>query len=197
MGSRALTLVGAIALSFALVTGGTARAQAPLTQSEQDIVDGYEVMQGVTMGLLGATAALGLVQLYNLPTSFGEGACDRNSAIFGSYACNGDFSLVHGIFGIATIASYTATAALAFAAPNLDRGDEDTVTDVLGWVHGIGIGLTGALGLLAANPGLIGLSGSTASEFSRHLRVVHWLVALVTASAFATHLIVDHVGGPL
>src|SRR5690606_16684307 len=125
-----------------------AQQQPELTPHEQDLVDAYDVMQGVTLGLLGVTALGGLVQLYNLPTSFGEGACASNSAIFGSYACSGQLSLVHAVLGIASIASYTAWAALSFAAPDLDdfRG-EDGVTDALGVVHGIGIGLTPALGV--------------------------------------------------
>ena len=40
---------------------------------------------------------------------------------------------------------------------------------------------------------IIGITGDSAREFSRHMRVVHWLVAMVTASAFATHIVVDHV----
>ena len=188
-------LCGVIAIADP--TTSYAQQQEELTGSERDIVDAYEVMSAVTMGLMGTTATLGLVQLYNLPTSFGDGACADGSAILGSYACSGNFSLVHGALGIATIASYTATGALALAAPDLDQGREDTVTDALGVVHGVGIGLTGALGLLAANPGLIGLHGDDATEFSRHLRIVHWIVALATAGAFASHLIVDHVGGPL
>jgi hypothetical protein len=188
------TLITAIAVCALAVAPSRASAQQPvLTDRDRDIIQAYDVMQAVTMGLMSATALGGLVQLYNLPTALGDGACSRNAAIFGDYACEGDYSLLHGILGIATIASYTATAALALSAPNLDQGDEDTVTDVLGVVHGVGIGLTGALGLLAANPGLIGLSGNDASEFSRTLRVVHWLVAAVTAGAFATHMAVDYI----
>lgn len=175
-----------------------ARAQAvELDETDQNLIDGYQVMQGVTMGLLTLTAGLGAINLYNLPTSFGDGACADDASIFGDYGCDGRFSLVHGIAGIATLASYTATGALAIAAPDLEEGTEDTVTDVLGWIHGVGIGLTGVFGILAANPGLIGLSGQAAEEFSRHLRVVHFLVAFVTASAFATQMVVDYVGGPL
>lgn len=194
---RTFPILVALALVLAPVlrpAPASAQQQPDLTPHEQNLVDAYDVMQGVTLGLLGVTAAAGLVQLYNLPTSFGDGACASNSAIFGSYACSGEFSLVHGVLGIASIASYTAWAAVSFAAPDLDdfRG-EDGVTTALGIVHGIGIGLTPALGLLAANPGLIGLSGDTAEEFSRHMRVVHWLVALVTVGAFATQLAVDQI----
>lgn len=192
--------VGAAAMALVLTLTMTSRADAQgdtrstaLTDHEQDVIDAYDIMSGVTLGLMGATASLGLAQLYNLPTSFGEGACARDEAIFGNYACSGAFSLVHGIFGIATAASYTATGALALAAPNRDFGTEDTVTDVLGVVHGVGIGLTAVMGLLAANPGILGITGQAAESFSRHLRVVHWLVALVMVSAFATHVIVDHV----
>lgn len=195
--SRCTVLIACALLLLAPLTLNPSRAAAQrpeLTPHESDLVDAYEVMQGVTMGLLGVTAVGGLVQLYNLPTSFGDGACAEGSAIFGDYACSGDFSLVHAVLGIASIASYTATAALAFAAPDLDelRG-EDGVTDGLGIAHGIGIGLTPVLGLLAANPSLIGLSGNAAEEFSRHMRVVHWIVAALTVGAFGTHLLVDHI----
>jgi hypothetical protein len=187
-------LLAAPLLAATLATAAPASAQQPtLTDSERGVVDAYYVMEGVTLGLLGVTALGGSVQLYNLPTALGEGACARGEAILGDYACQRHASLLHGILGIASIASYTATAALALAAPDLDQGNEDTVTDVLGVVHGIGIGVTGALGLLAANPGLIGLSGQDAAEFSRVVRVIHWVVAMVTFSAFATQVIVDRV----
>lgn len=185
-------LAALAACSLALAPA-SASAQPVLSDRDQDIQDAYEVMSGVTMGLLGVTALGGLTQLYNLPTAFGDGACSRGEAIFGDYACERHFSLVHGGLGILTLASYTATAALAFAAPDLDRGDEDTVTDVLGVIHGVGIGLTGVMGLLAANPGLIGLRDQAATEFSRVLRVVHAFVAVVTAAAFATHIAVDQI----
>jgi hypothetical protein len=188
---------------LALAVGLTALAPAaeasaqdpqPFTDQEQDLLDAYDVMQGVTMGLMGATATLGLAQIYNLPTVFGEGACARNQAILDGYACSGGLSLIHGGLGIATLGSYIATGVLALAAPNRDLGDEDVVTDVLGVVHGVGIGLTGALGLIAANPEILGIhDGPSRTEFSRVMRVVHWMVALVTVGAFATHLIVDRV----
>lgn len=191
---NARTLLTALLL-VPILTVATARAQdrPALNESELELQEAYEVMQGVTGGLLGATATLGLVQLYNMPTSFGDGACARDAALFGDYACRGDFSLVHATLGIATIGSYVATGVLALAAPDRDQGSEDTVTDVLGVTHAVGIGLTSALGLLAANPGIIGLTGDSGREFSRHLRVVHWIIAMVTASAFATHIVVDHV----
>lgn len=191
---KALFLCVSLLIGALAAAPSRASAQQPvLSDQDRDVVDAYYVMEGVTMGLMGLTALGGAVQLYNLPTALGEGACARGEAILGDYACERHFSLLHGILGIATIASYTATQALALAAPDLDQGDEDTVTDVLGVVHGVGIGLTGALGLLAANPGLIGLEGDAASDFSRALRVVHWVVAAITASAFATHLLVDQI----
>jgi hypothetical protein len=192
--SKIVWLAGSLLVAaLASAPSRAAAQQVVLSERDRDLVDAYYVMEGVTMGLLGATALGGAVQLYNLPTALGDGACARGEAILGDYACQGHASLLHGALGIATIASYTATAALAFAAPDLDQDDEDTVTDVLGVVHGVGLGLTGALGLLAANPGLIGLSGNDASDFSRALRVVHWAVAMVTAGAFATHLMVDQI----
>lgn len=187
--------LAALAVCSLALAPASASAQQPpvLTDRDRDIQDAYEVMSGVTMGLMSVTALGGLTQLYNLPTAFGEGACSRGEAIFGDYACERNFSLVHAGFGILTAASYTATAALAFAAPNLDQGSEDTVTDVLGVIHGVGMGLTGVMGLLAANPGLIGLHNQSATEFSRVMRVVHAIVAVVTAGAFATHLAVDQI----
>jgi hypothetical protein len=194
MRSSTTLLLAAPLLAATLATAAPASAQQPtLTDSERGVVDAYYVMEGVTLGLLGVTALGGSVQLYNLPTALGDGACARGEAILGDYACQGHASLLHGILGIASIASYTATAALALAAPDLDQGNEDTVTDVLGVVHGIGIGVTGALGLLAGNPGLIGLSGHDAAEFSRVVRVIHWVAAMITFSAFATQVIVDRV----
>jgi hypothetical protein len=188
--------IGSIGVALLLLVAAPAAAQQEepdQSQSDIQLQDAYEVMQGVTMGLMGATASLGLVQLYNMPTSFGDGACSRNAAILGDYACRGDFSLVHAAFGIATLGSYVATGVLALAAPDRDTGHEDTVTDVLGVTHAVGIGLTSTLGLLAANPGIIGITGDAATDFSRAMRVVHFMVALVTAGAFATHLVVDHV----
>jgi hypothetical protein len=189
-----VSLLGALLAAAIANAPSRAGAQQPmLTDQESDIVDAYRVMEGVTLGLFGATALGGLSLLYNYPTAFGDGACARGEGFLGNYGCDGRSSLLHGTLAIATIASYTATEALALAAPDLDQGDEDTVTDVLGVVHGVGIGVTGLLGLLAAHPELIGLHGGDANEFSRVLRTVHYFVALVTAGAFATHAIVDYV----
>jgi hypothetical protein len=191
--SNVRTLVTLALMGVPLLAAPAQAQDTPPNQSEIELQDAYEVMQGVTAGLMGATATLGLVQLYNMPTSFGDGACARDAAIFGDYACRGSFSLVHAAFGIATLGSYVATGVLALAAPDQDVGREDTVTDVLGVTHAVGLGLTTTLGLLAANPHILGITGNDAREFSRHMRIVHWIVALVTASAFATHLVVDHV----
>lgn len=196
---RFVPTVAMVCVLMASSFSSRAHAQE-LSEQDQDLVEAYDVMQAVTAGLLGGTAVLGLTQLYNLPTSFGEGACARDSAIFGHYACVGGhdmgrpLSLLHAGLGIATLVSYGATATLALAAPDRDVGQEDTVTDVLGVVHGVGIGLTSLLGIVGANPSLIGIRGESAqAEFSRHMRVVHWLVAMVTASAFGAHLLVDHI----
>jgi hypothetical protein len=32
-----------------------------------------------------------------MPTSFGDGACADNEAVFGDYACRGSFSPVHDV----------------------------------------------------------------------------------------------------
>lgn len=195
--SRSLgSILAALALSAVLlvhVKSAHAQTEQALTADEQETVDAYHVMQGVTAGLLATTATLGLVQLYNLPTTFGDGACARDAAIFGQFACSGQFSIIHGAFGVASLGSMVATGILALEAPDLDQGDEDIVTDVLGIGAMTTIGLTGVLGILAANPGLFGVSQSGRQEFSRHVRLVHMILALTTASLFATHIAVDHI----
>jgi hypothetical protein len=190
-----ISLIALLALGAGTALGpSTARAQ-DIPPEDQDLVDAYDVMQGVTMGLLGTTALLGSFQLYNLPTTFGDGACAQNedSAIFGSYACDRSLSLVHGMLAIATLSSYTATGVLALAAPNRHEGIEDAVTDVLGVAHAVGIGLTGVLGLIGAFPRVLGLHGEAANELSRVLRVIHFGLALFTAGTFAAHLLVDQI----
>ena len=112
-------LAALAACAIALAPSSASAQQPDLTDRDRDIQDAYEVMSGVTMGLLSVTAIGGMVQLYNLPTALGDGACSRGEAFLGDYACERHASLIHGGLGILSVASYTATAALAFAAPPL------------------------------------------------------------------------------
>ena len=187
-----------IALSAILLTAGfaspaSAQVEVTLTEGEQDLVDAYTVMQGVTLGLLGTTATLGAIQLYNMPTVFGDGACAHGGAIGGDFSCSRHMSLVHGAFGVLSVGSYVATQVLALEAPDLDQGTEDTVTDVLGVTSAVGIGITAMLGVLGANPGFFGVHESDQQEFSEVIRVIHAVLALTTASVFAAQVMVDQI----
>lgn len=193
---RTTTLIGALcaaAMALGTVASPAAAQTRPLSQGDQEVLDAYYVMQGVTGGLLTVTATLGLTQLYNLPTAFGDGACARDQAIFGDFACSRGLSLVHLGFGVATIGSYTAQSILALEAPDLDQGTEGDVTDALGVATFAGFTVTAILGLLAANPFLLGIDESDQDDFQRVMRVIHMTVALLTAGAFATHVAVDHI----
>lgn len=193
---RAAQAVAAVAVALTMFFAAPASAQSEgsLTQGEQELVDAYTVMQGVTGGLLATTATLGMIQLYNLPTAFGDGACAEGNAIGGDFACSQHLTLVHGALGVLSVGSYTATGILALEAPDLDQGTEDTVTDVLGTATAIGFGLTGLMGILGANPWLVGITDeSDQREFSEVVRVIHAVLAVTTASIFASHVMVDHI----
>lgn len=169
-------------------------AQALATQGH-DLVLAYRVLEVATAAMLATTAVFGAFQLYNLPTSFGVGACEGdNNPIFDDYGCRQSLSVIHGGFGIASLLLYTATGVVGLIAPDEDvEGSAgDTVRDVLTWIASIGIGVTGILGILARYPDVLGINDpGDQRSFSRHMRVVHFSVATATAAAFVTHVTID------
>ena len=169
-------------------------AQALATQGHE-LVFAYRVLEVATAAMLATTAVFGAFQLYNLPTSFGVGACaGDNDPIFDDYGCRQSLSVVHGGLGIASLLLYTATGIVGLIAPDEDvEGSAgDTARDVLTWIASIGIGLTGLLGILARYPDVLGIDDPDDQySFSRHMRVVHFAVAATTAAAFITHVTID------
>lgn len=169
-------------------------AQALATQSHE-LVLAYRILEVTTAATLVATAIFGAFQLYNLPTSFGVGACEGdNDPILGDYACRQSLSVVHGTLGIASLLLYVATGIVGLIAPDedVDGSADDIARDVLTWIASIGIGLTGVLGLLARYPDVVGIDDpGDQYSFSRHMRVVHFSVATATAAAFVAHVAID------
>ncbi len=208
-GSAAIILTGFLAATPAQAQEVTARpgelrpvlsveeqqnAQALATQSHE-LVTAYRVLEVATAAVLATTAVFGAFQLYNLPTSFGVGACEGdNDPIFDDYGCRQSLSTVHGGLGIASLLLYTATGIVGLIAPDEDveGSGGDIARDVLTWVASIGIGLTAVLGILARYPDVIGIDDpGDQYSFSRHMRVVHFAVATTTAAAFVTHVAID------
>ena len=169
-------------------------AQALAAQGHE-LVFAYRVLEVATAAMLATTAVFGAFQLYNLPTSFGVGACEGdNNPIFDDYGCRQSLSVVHGGLGIASLLLYTATGIVGLIAPDEDveGSPGDTARDVLTWIASIGIGLTGVLGLLARYPDVLGIDDpGNQYSFSRHMRVVHFAIAATTAAAFVTHVTID------
>lgn len=180
-----------------VVTPEQQRAEdaARLAAQADDLVMAYRVLQVTTAAALATTAIFGAFQLYNLPTTFGVGACEGdNDPMLGDYACRQSLSSIHGILGISSLLLYVATGVVGLIAPDEDVEGSvgDTARDVLTWIASIGIGVTGVLGLLSRYPDILGIDDPDDQySFSRHMRVAHFAVAATTAAAFVTHVTID------
>jgi hypothetical protein len=183
-------IIGACAAAIAFValavSPTTVEAQAGLSLDAQQRLRAYHATQAVTLSLLGTTAILGSIQLYNMPTPLSRGACARGEAVFGSFACKHRLSLVHAGLGALSVGSFIANSVLGGNLPDRNRsGTERTIHDTLTVATAVGFGVTAVIGLIAANAGDYDLQSV--------LRIVHASVALLTAGAFTTQVAMEHI----
>jgi hypothetical protein len=142
-------------------------------QEESGPRGAHKALQLSTAGSLIVTATLGTIVAINKPTLFSDGRCASGKPIFGSYGCRG-LSVLHGVSALVSTVLYTATTTLEFAEFDWPGRDEHgTAYEAASWVHLVGMALQPIGGLLAAEPGVIGVAPEDRAEFSRVLRTLH------------------------
>ncbi len=143
-------------------------------------------------GSLLVTEVFGTIHLLNQASWFGDGACRTSPDRFG---CGDTYNLVSGLhqtFAFTTAGLYTAAGVIAATAPDPDNasvGNDLAARTLrrhktLAWVHAAGMVLMPILGVLSANPDLVGVSDEGRDGFVRGMRSVHALVGYTTFAAF-------------
>jgi hypothetical protein len=183
-------IAGSVLALAAVATSTPARAQLTPDELEEqdDLETTHSVLQKTGLGTLAVTGALGGVLAVNHETAFGDGRCNGGEPIFGQFGCGG-LKYVHFGFAATTLGLFVATEVVAEKMPispyeSTSQGKE-TAMRTLRWVN---IGLFGVqpiLGLLAANPGLVGADNPR--SFSKVLRTVHIVVGGTVATTYTVN----------
>ena len=146
-----------------------------------------------TWGAMTVTTVLGVIQYYNLYGFFatqGENPCVKGTAIFGQGQCS-ETPLPHAIAAGVTTALYATTFTLAALMPDPDdlssgKGEYASTLRMhkfLRWVHFGGMIAQAVLGVLIANPDIIGLDRANDYDTLQALATVHLGTGLVTYGA--------------
>lgn len=186
--ARALAVPMAL---FALVLPATATAQTGIDQQKQDDLETvHSVLQKSGLATLALTGLSGATLMVNKPTLFGKGRCRTGDPLLGGFGCN-ELSYVHMGFAVATAGLFVATEIVAEEMPNSpydtgSPGRQDTMRG-LRWTN---VGLFIAqpiLGLIAANPWLVGVPEAAREDFSSVLRTVHLGVGVGLATTYTVN----------
>ncbi len=151
-------------------------------------------------GGLAVTEALGTVLALNRPTWFGDGGCASGST---SFTCGSGLVALHQTFAFVSTGLYATAGVIAATAPDPDHaahGDDPASRSLalhktLAWVHGAGMILMPLLGIVAANPQLVGLDASSdpsgVRSFQSSMRSVHLLVGYATFAALSASAAIE------
>lgn len=146
-----------------------------------------------TWGAMTVTTVLGVIQYYNLYGFFadqGSNPCVEGSAIFGQGQCSGTPVLHLAAAGVTT-GLYATTFTLALMMPdpdNLSEGPGEFASTLrlhkfLRWIHFGGMLAQVVLGVLVANPDLIGLNRANDYGTLQALATVHLASGLISYGA--------------
>lgn len=185
---------GLLAVLIALLTlalPSTATAQTGIDQQKQDELETvHSVLQKSGLATLALTGVSGATLMANKPTLFGKGRCRTGDPLLGGFGCN-ELSYVHMGFAVATAGLFVASEIVAEEMPISpyemgSPGQQDTMRS-LRWTN---VGLFIAqpiLGLIAANPWLVGVPKTAREDFSAVLRTVHFGVGLGLATTYTVN----------
>jgi hypothetical protein len=138
------------------------------------------------------TEVLGTIQMVNQDTWFGPGACSSNPDAFG---CR-QSSLLTGLhqgFAFTTVGLYVTAGVIAASAADPEHASEGDgaaqrrlrLHKTLAWIHGAGMVLLPLLGIISANPQILGATTNEArAEVGRAMRSLHAIVGYTTFTAF-------------
>lgn len=138
------------------------------------------------------TEVLGTIQLMNQDSWFGPGACASDPGAFG---CR-QSSLLTGLhqgFAFTTVGLYVTAGVIAAAAADPEHAAEGDgaaqrrlrLHKTLAWIHGAGMVLLPLLGIISANPQILGATTNEArADVGRAMRSLHAIVGYTTFTAF-------------
>jgi hypothetical protein len=145
-----------------------------------------------TFGALTVTTALGTIAAINQQTLFGAGECRAGGhPIFGlEFGC-GTLTTVHKLSAFITVGLYASTGVFALAMPDpehVTQGNDWRATRLrlhraAAWVHLAGMILQPIVGIIAVNPGIVGVNGAGIQDFASTMRTIHLGVGYVTWAA--------------
>lgn len=162
-------------------------------RQRNDIAAVHRTLGVATWGAMTAAVVLGTIQYYNLYGFFagqGDNPCVEGTAIFGQGQCSGT-PWPHLLSAGVTTALYATTHALSQLMPdpdNLSEGKGEFASTLrmhklLRWIHLGGMVAQAVLGIIIANPGLVGMDRTNDYGTLQGLATVHWGVGLVTYGA--------------
>ncbi|MBL8605026.1 MAG: hypothetical protein JNK72_24065 [Myxococcales bacterium] len=143
-------------------------------------------------GSMLVTEVLGTIRFIQSPSWFGDGSCRSDLNAFG---CENASMITgfHQAFAFITTGLYTTAGVIAATAPDPENASvgEDLAArtlrrhKTLAYVHAAGMILMPILGVLTANPQVLGIDTPSGREsFQRNMNSIHALVGYSTFAAF-------------
>jgi hypothetical protein len=193
LGVAASLLSGALGAATALAPA-TAGAQEIDQERQDDYDTAHSVLQKTGLVTLGLTGISGATLLINKPTAFGDGRCKSGDPILGDFGCGG-LTYLHLGFAVTTLGLFVAQEVVAEQAPisPYDMGSETKQDTMAGFrvANYALFGVQPVLGLLAANPGILGVDDADKEDVSRALRTVHFGVGGGLATTYTANAIMQ------
>jgi hypothetical protein len=186
-----VSAAAAIAASTALGAAREAAAQETIDREKQeDYETAHSVLQKTGLVTLGLTGATGAGLLINKRTLFSRGRCETGDPILGEFGCGG-LTFLHAGFGATTAGLFVAQQIVGAQAPisPYDMGSEgkqDTM-EALRYVNISLFIVQPVLGLLAANPGIMGVAEEDQEDVSAVLRTIHFGVGGSLATTYTVN----------
>jgi hypothetical protein len=192
-------------LAFALVMASPSLAadppsadlDAPRLERREHLIATHRALKYGTAGALLVTGSLGVVALINQPTLLGDGKCLTGNPVLGDYGCN-ELGLLHAGSGVVTLGLYATDMGVTVGIPRAPGSplkgpyDHGGAHRAFTGMHIAGMILQPILGLLAANPTLIGVDDpSGTGDYARTMRTAHVGVGLLTAGSYWTTLAIE------
>lgn len=177
----------------------SARSEQEVYRAELKLRNGlaklHKPLGLATWAAMTATVVLGTIQYYNLYGFYddiGGNPCVRGEAIFGQGQCSGR-PWPHLAAAGVTTGLYLTTGSLAAMMPDPDDlaegpgefSDNLRMHKLLRWVHVGGMLAQTVLGIVVANPSLVGMDRANDYDTLQHLATVHLATGYVTYGALS------------
>jgi hypothetical protein len=192
--AAAASAIAAVVGAAVALAPSSASAQEIDQERQEDYDTAHSVLQKTGLVTLGLTGLSGATLMINKPTAFGDGRCKSGDPIFGDFGCGG-LTFLHLGFAVTTLGLFVAQEVVAEQAPisPYDQGSEGKQDAMAGFrvANYALFGVQPVLGLLAANPGILGVDDADKEDVSRALRTVHFGVGGGLATTYTANAIMQ------